>query len=255
MLPDDVVPKMLFDEVVGCTDKDNKHNHAKTGKQHVHPFFAQEVDFEMFMLMSVSGVLVAEVAARKGCYENCKPHEHHYSFGSEMPFFAVTFSFMVLMDAVAFAALRQVGTVSVVCLVAMSAVDAAMHKVRDYADGYGKDKKYDEDNQRLVRNHGEHYKGFVTGRRNHHCYECAEAQKTVGIERNRGESSHASGNRAEKGPDNHLTDSGLLQSSEHQPVGFNVQRFDHHHHYRYQPRDQDRVPQGIHQYFKCQFHL
>ena len=46
MLSDDMVPKMLFHEMVRSEQQHEKHDHAQSGEQHVHPVLAQKVDVQ-----------------------------------------------------------------------------------------------------------------------------------------------------------------------------------------------------------------
>ena len=67
------------------------------------------------------------------------------------------------------------------------------------------------------------------------------------IKGNCGESSHTSWNGTEKCSEYYLASPGLLETFEYHPLRFDVQGFDHHHHYDDKACDKYGVPENISQ--------
>ncbi len=125
VLPDDVAPEVVLNEMVGREEKYEEDNDAEAGEEDVHPVFAQQVDLESFrfgsifntveegitfagmfmntcfrmlmptgfraaMLMPVMpvmrAVVVAEVAGGEGGDEGGEADEHRDAFESVGPF-------------------------------------------------------------------------------------------------------------------------------------------------------------------------
>ncbi len=82
VLPDDVVPEVFFDEVVGSQKEYEEDDCAEAGEEDIHPVFAKEVDVESFGFMDMGGVVVAEVAGGEGGDESGKADEHGNAFES-----------------------------------------------------------------------------------------------------------------------------------------------------------------------------
>ena len=114
MLADDMIPEMLFDEMVRGEEQHEQYDDAEACKQHVHPLLVQEVDgvrsftsfrmtgvFMMTVVMvcvvmfigsavlagvgavvmaGMCAVVVSELARGKGGYEYGKADEHGYAF-------------------------------------------------------------------------------------------------------------------------------------------------------------------------------
>ena len=83
-----MLPQMLFHEMVRGKAQHTKDNQAQYGEYHIHPVFTEQVKRECGFCMHVSfmQMLVPEPSCNKGCYEHCDTDEHHCPAPSQVTF-------------------------------------------------------------------------------------------------------------------------------------------------------------------------
>ena len=199
MVADDMVPQMLFHEMIRTKQKHPHDNQAQGGEQPVEPDFIEKV--EAFF---VQFVRILQMAGQQHPQEAHDAQQEGDPMPAPVPDIGMGSMRMLFLFLAAFGleGIVQPGRQG----------SGMHHEFHQQARPDTQGQEDSEQQDRPLREQGQHQEGFISRRRNQHGQQRTETQHLMGIERYRRKPAQTAGNAAQQGRYQHLSRAGCAQA-------------------------------------------
>ena len=132
-------------------------------------------------------MLMPQIASSKSSDKQRKPHQHAYTFptemtlGSNLLMLSMIVPLCALMDHISGLTAIIHTTILVLMLFAISFVLPVINLIHDDTHHHSNHKKHGKNQQRLLGNHRQHHKSLIPGRSDHHSHKSTKTEQTMSI--------------------------------------------------------------------------